>query len=435
MRRAVLPLAVVLALLATSRQQARTVPLDVAVPMLKATEPADVCLMPEAGYAGQAAAAAARPSATSVPSDWPGKPVIGGNVPPIRVVTDLYPINDGIAVDPQNGLVLTTDENLGSLLLYDVAGAPASSKGITEPKRLIYGSKVGLGHLAGAALDPIRREIIAINNDGGGLVVHSYDAHGDVKPVRTMEPPHQSWGISLDLKNDEMAITSQQYQGISIFKRDAKGADRPVRTIRGMQTGLSDPHGVYLDPRFDEVFTSNHGNWTEMRSYAADGPPVLPGEYIPGRFEPPSILVHQASANGNVPEKRRLQGARTKLNWPMAIDMDTASNELAVANYGSNEILFFAKDAKGDVAPARALGGSRTGIVGPISIAIDSKRNEIWIANYGDHSSVVFDRTASGNVEPKRVIRNAPAGTQTTGFTNAASAAFDPKRKQLLVPN
>ena len=42
---------------------------------------------------------------------------------------------------------------------------------------------------------------------------------------------------------------------------------------------------------------------------------------------------------------------------------------------------------------------------------------------------------ASGDVAPKRIIRNAPEGTPTTGFTNAASAAYDPKREEVLVPN
>ena len=119
----------------------------------------------------------------------------------------------------------------------------------------------------------------------------------------------------------------------------------------------------------------------------------------------------------------------------MGIDVDHQRNEVAVANYGSNAILFFAKGANGDVAPSRVIGGSRTGIVGPVGLAIDAKNNEIWVANYGDHSAVVFDRAASGNVEPKRIIRNAPAGTPTTGFTNASAAAYDSKRGEILVPN
>jgi DNA-binding beta-propeller fold protein YncE len=197
---------------------------------------------------------------------------------------------------------------------------------------------------------------------------------------------------------------------------------------------LSDPHGVVVDPAADEVFTANHGNWTEMRSYA-DDVEMLPGEYVPGRFEKPSIRVHKASLDGNVPPGRTIQGPQTQLAWPMGLALDSKQNEVAVANYGSNGILFFPKGANGDVAPSRVIAGALTGIVGPVGVVVDTKNDEIWVANYGDHTAVVFDRTASGNVAPKRIIRNAPKGTPTTGFTNASAAAYDSKRDELLVPN
>jgi DNA-binding beta-propeller fold protein YncE len=339
-----------------------------------------------------------------------------------------------MAVDPENGVVVFSDENRGALLQYDLT-AGGFDKGVTVPKRHVTGAKVDLGFIAGVTLDPIRREIYTVNNDGGGLVVHAYDAHGDVKPVRNLTVPHQSWGLSLDLKNDELAVTSQQYQGISIYKRTASRTDRPVRTIRGDKTLLADPHGVAIEPASDEVFASNHGNWTEMRTYSADGPPLLVGEYVPGRFEKPSVRVYKASIDGNVPPIRTIQGPGTRLAWPMGIAVDAEAGELAVANYGTHEILIYNKSANGDVAPSRIIGGSKTGIAGPVAVAIDRKNNELWVANYGDHTAVVFDRTASGNVEPKRIIRNAPAGTPTTGCTNASAAAYDSKRDQLLVPN
>jgi hypothetical protein len=83
----------------------------------------------------------------------------------------------------------------------------------------------------------------------------------------------------------------------------------------------------------------------------------------------------------------------------------------------------------------RRIGGDRTGIQGPIAVGFDRKNSEIWVANYGDHTAVVFDHKVQGNVAPKRIVRNAPAGTPTTGFTNASAAAYDSKREQLLVPN
>lgn len=401
-------------------------------PLIKSTEPVELCLRPGTGF-DEGQAGPAQNATLPYPPDWPGRDVIGGDVPAVRVVTDPFPTFDGIAIDTDNGLVAMSDENRGSLLIYDRTSG-SQSTAITDPKRHIIGPHAGLGFLAGVALNPKHREIITVSNDGGGFSAFSYDDHGDAKPLRKLEVPHQSWGLSLDLINDEMAITSQQYQGISFFARDAAGTPRPKRTIRGLKTMLSDPHGVIVDAAADEVFTANHGNWTEMRSYA-DDVELLPGEYVPGRFEKPSIRVHKASLDGNIPPHRTIQGPQTQLAWPMGITLDTKQNELVVANYGTNNILFYPKSANGDVAPSRVLGGPLTLIVGPVGVVVDPKNDELWIANYGDHTALVFDRTASGNAAPKRIIRNAPAGTPTTGFTNASAAAYDSKRDELLVPN
>ena len=410
---------------------------EVVLPLLQSMEPPEICLMPGREAAYQAAAGSGQaPAATAsgAPPGWPGKQTMGGNVPATRLVYDPHPTFNGMAIDPANNVVVLSDENRGSLLTYHLSDG-GLEKGTTEPRRHIAGSKVNLGFIAGVTVDPGRREMYTVNNDGGGLVVHSYDGHGDVTPVRRLTVPHQSWGLSLDVKNNELAVTSQQYQGISIFSRTATKTDRPMRTIRGDKTMLADPHGVFLDPAAREVYAANHGNWTEMRTYSADGPPLLVGEYTPGRFEQPSIRVYEAAANGNMPPIRTLQGKKTKLAWPMGLTVDAEAGELAVANYGTNEILIYSKSANGDVGPSRVLGGDKTGIVGPIAVQIDRKNDEIWVANYGDHTAVVFDRTANGNVPPKRIMRNAPAGTPTTGFTNASAAAYDSKRDQLLVPN
>jgi hypothetical protein len=48
---------------------------------------------------------------------------------------------------------------------------------------------------------------------------------------------------------------------------------------------------------------------------------------------------------------------------------------------------------------------------------------------------LVFPRLAAGNVRPRRVIRNAPAGRETSGFGNPYSVAYDTKRQEILVPN
>jgi DNA-binding beta-propeller fold protein YncE len=423
-----------------------TVSADVAMPLIESLEPDDVCLMPPtleqradyqasiAAYQSRQGAAAAKGEPQGAPPGWPGKETIGGNIPPTAAVMDPWPTFDGIAVDGENGIVAMSDENRHGLLIYDTTMGSTTSPKVTSPRGWVLGPSVKLGFVAGVTVNPKRKEVIVTNNDGGGVEVFSYDANGDTRPVRSLTVPHQSWGLSLDVDRNELAVTSQQYQGISIYSADDAGVVRPKRTIRGMETKLEDPHGVFLHGERDEVFAANHGNWTEMRSYAGDEP-AFPGKYIPGRFQPSSIRVYKASATGDVPPIRTLQGDRTKLAWPMGITIDKPRNELLVANYGSNSILVFPVTAEGDVAPGRFIGGPKTGIVGPVGVAVDTKRNEIWVANYGDHTAVVFDRLASGDVAPKRIIRNAPAGTPTTGFTNAASAAYDPKREEVLVPN
>lgn len=367
--------------------------------------------------------------------DWPPD-AIGGVIPPIRSVSDPFPTFDGLALDTVNDRVIFSDENRHSMLVYDRT-AGGSSNETTEPVQWVFGSKTQLGFIAGVEVDPSRKEFYTVNNDGGDrMVVFRYDDHGDVQPRRTLILPHQSWDIALAPKRDELAITVQQSNAISLFKRGARGTDAPIRTIRGLATELEDPHGVFFDELHNELVTANHGNWTQIRPYTPYDPIVTDvGEYKSGAFHPSAITFHPADANGDVPPIRTIEGDLTGLNWPMGIDVDLTHDEIAVANYGDSSVRVFPRTGRGNVQPVRVLRGALTGIVGPVSVAIDTRNDELWVANYGDHSAVVFPRTANGNVRPKRIIRNAPKDTPTCGFTNASAAAYDSKRDEILVPN
>ena len=46
-----------------------------------------------------------------------------------------------------------------------------------------------------------------------------------------------------------------------VFKRDAQKFDAPIRSVRGPQTDMADPHGIYFDETHNEVFVANHGNF------------------------------------------------------------------------------------------------------------------------------------------------------------------------------
>jgi DNA-binding beta-propeller fold protein YncE len=401
----------------------------------------EICLMPpdRSAYRQTRGGGAGRVSADDVrrsASDWLEGDVEGGDIMPARSVFDPYPTFDAVSVDPEAGRAFFTDATLSSVLSYSTSSGSNSDE-ITDYATRVLGPDTGIGFIAGSEIDPQRKEVYAVNNDGGGVVVFSYDQHGSVKPVRHFETPHQSWGISFSPSRDELAITAQQLHGVVFYRRSASDLEPPSRkTLRGYETGLADPHGVDYDEQRKELVVANHGNWTELRPYSPYDPLTKSTQvYQSGRFEAPSIRIFAASAEGNTKPLRSIVGDKTGLNWPMSLEVDEARDEIIVANYGDNSIRFFRRTADGDVAPVRIIQGDRTGLGGPVDVSVDVKRDELWVANYSDHTALVFDRNASGNVAPKRIVRNAPKGAPSLTFSNAAAAAYDTKRDALIVPN
>jgi DNA-binding beta-propeller fold protein YncE len=361
---------------------------------------------------------------------------LGGDLIPVRQVWDPYAVFNGIAVDPENDLIAVTDVNRKSLLTYDRTAGIGKS-GMTVSRHHIFGPETNLGFVAGVLLDPEKREIYAVNNDiEDTMVVLPYNGHGNEVPVRLLSIPHQSWGVALSKTHDQIAITVELHQAIVFYRREAKGVEPPKRYIRGADTGLADPHGIYWDERNDEIGVANHGNFRGL-VHDVGGGCVPTGTADPegGAVQPPSITIYAGDAQGNRKPLRTIQGPSTQLDFPMGMAVDAVHNEIAVANNGDNSVLIFARKASGDVAPVRVIGGDRTGINRPMGIAIDTKNDEIWVSNFGDHTALAFPRSAGANIAPKRVIRSAPEGTPTPGFGNPQTVAYDGNREQILVPN
>jgi len=399
---------------------------------IAAAEAGSICLMPDdATEAAQIVVPTASDS-------------LGGDLPPVRMVVDPYPSFNGVAVDAVNDLVLMSDTNRKSLVLYGRTSGGAS-KEATPPVGQIMGPETGVGFVAGVAMDPAHRELFTVNNDvEDRLVVFDYDARGNVKPKRLLYVPHQSWGVAFNKKRDEIALSVQTPNMYVVFRREAQKFDAPVRSVRGPKTAMADPHGIYFDETHNEVVVANHGNFRPnqlITSYTAYDPrqsrQERTGNQIDeaarGRFLPSSITIYDGDATGDVAPLRTIVGSSTQINWPMGVVVDEANDEIIVANNGASSVLVFPRTANGDIPPKRILRGPLTGIKGPMGVAI--AKDEIWVANFGDHTALVFPRLASGNVVPRRIVRNAPAGKETSGFGNPYAVAYDTKRQEILVPN
>lgn len=376
-------------------------------------------------------AAALGEDSSAKPSTW--------DIPAARLIADPYPVFNGIAVDTMNDLVAMSDPNRKSLLLYDRSGGEVKAAEATRALRQIIGPETNIGMVAGVSVDPHHHEIFAVNNDiEDTMLVMSYAAAGNARPLRLLSVPHQAWGLVLSHSHDEIAVSVEISNAVVFYRREANGVEAPQQVIRGPHTGLADPHGIYWDDARDEIGVANHGNFRGLVRNTGSGcvPAFADDETAEaGEFRPPSITIYSATSKDDQAPLRTIQGARTELDWPMGIAVDPAHNEIIVANNGDNSILTFARNRSGNVAPMRIIRGGRTGINRPMGLAIDMKHDEIWVSNFADHSAVAFDRVADGDVVPKRIIRSAAAGTPSAGLGNPMALAYDCKREEILVPN
>ena len=374
--------------------------------------------------------------------------------PPARNISDPNPVFRALVLDAEHGEVFVANdkESAGtSILVYPTDFTPTNK--IMEPRRRIAGPKTDLGMVCGLALSIEHGELFSVSGETGTLNVYPMDAKGNIGPERRLNGvmPRASAGVYLDVKNDELFITTEHVNRISVYPRTFEEKQDPLRYIQGPSTGIGDPHGIYVDSEANEIFVSNHGNWrrTETGEGELRGPESLtrtslgytvPGkmlELVPstGKFLGPSITVHSRSASGDAAPVRTIQGPHTQLNLPDGISKDPVTGELIVGNTGGDSILFFAKDASGDATPTRVLKGPATKIKGPVGASVDPKRNELWVASWDNHMAGVFPRTAKGNVAPIRIIRTAPDGAPLASMGRIGAVAYDPKRKEILAPN
>ena len=225
------------------------------------------------------------------------KPVVIERAP-LRFIKDPNPSFSAVAVDSDSNTLVVSDENLFRIMEYDRRASTPPQARLTEPKRVISGTNTKAEMICGVYIDPKTKEIYALNGDTQNwMPVFSTDARGNVAPSRSLNIPGHPFQMAADEEKQLLYMTIQSDNKIVVYRKQAEGAERPVRTIEGNDTQLEDPHGLALDIKNKLIFISNFGN-VDMR--AAGGS----GRF--GKFEPPSITVYAMEEIGRASCRERV---------------------------------------------------------------------------------------------------------------------------------
>jgi 6-phosphogluconolactonase (cycloisomerase 2 family) len=344
--------------------------------------------------------------------------------PPTRTIRDMDPIYSSVAVDLNFDEVVLMDNNNWGLRTFNRLDNTPPGARFTEPKRIIQGPETDIQFNNGIYIDPQNGDIYSVETDTGDkVVVFPREANGNVKPGRILNTPHRGFALAMDEVRQELFVGVQHPPEIAVFRKTASGDDKPLRSLQGESTRLSDVHGIAIDTKKQIMYVANWGHVSDARIAGT------------GRFEDPSITVYPLGADGDVSPMRVIQGSRTQLNWPAQIALDPDTDDIYVANDIGHSVLVFKGTQSGNVAPTRIIKGDRTGLLNPSGVFVDKKHNELWVSNFGNSSAVVYPLNANGNVAPLRTIRSAPQGKVSLKFGKVEALAYDATRDQVWVPN
>jgi DNA-binding beta-propeller fold protein YncE len=103
---------------------------------------------------------------------------------------------------------------------------------------------------AGLAVDPVRDELLVVNQGNNSVTVYPRLASGDTAPLRTLQGFSTGlWapaGLVVDPVRDELLVVNQGNNSITVYPRRASGDTAPLRTLQGFSTGLSGPRLIAI---------------------------------------------------------------------------------------------------------------------------------------------------------------------------------------------
>jgi 6-phosphogluconolactonase (cycloisomerase 2 family) len=348
---------------------------------------------------------------------------------PLRTLRDTAPTYSAIAVDVNSNEVILQDNNLWSYRVFDrLSATPAGDHEITKPKRVVSGPDTWIQFNNGLYVDPVSGDIFSVESDVGDKMVRfAREANGNADPKAVLHTPHRAYNIAADESKQELYISVEFPSQVAVYRKDASGEEKPLRALKGDNTGLDGVHGIAIDEKNRLMFVNTWGSHSNSQVAGS------------GKYYPPAIKVYPLDADGDVKPVRVITGEKTLLNWPAAMKFNPDNGDLYVANDIGQSVLVFANvtdaSVQGNVAPARVIKGPATRLRYPTGIAIDRKNQELWVSNLGNSSATVYPLMANGDVTPLRVIRSAEESKRSVVFGRTSAVSYDPLRQEILVPN
>jgi hypothetical protein len=204
------------------------------------------------------------------------------------------------------------------------------ANGETAPKRIIQGSNTRLQDPDRLELDPVHGEIFVPNR--GSILVFSRDAEGNVAPIRVVEGPDTELGgiraLVVDPVNNLLIAgtdlrTPGAESGIVIFERTANGNAKPLRVIRGPDTGIR---------RITQMQVYSPGGWIVATS---------PGDADVQEPEGAFVGVWSIHDDGDTPPHWVIGGPKSQLKKPRGVVLNAKNKEMIVADMRVNAVFTF----------------------------------------------------------------------------------------------
>jgi len=209
------------------------------------------------------------------------------------------------------------------------------------PIRIIQGPKTMLENVDTLEIDVVNNEIIV--PEGDNVLVFPMTANGDVAPTRVLRGGRtMGWragnGIAVDpihnvlvtdgtLTGDNVGWQTAYRRGresILIFDRTANGETKPLRVIRGPNTGIHGIRQMQIQPT---------GGWIIISQITDGGVPEPEGTFVG---------VWSINDSGDVPPRWKIEGKPSNImKKPRGVALNPKNKELIVSDMRLNSVLTF----------------------------------------------------------------------------------------------